>query len=231
MLKAVIFDVDGTLVDSVGFHAQAWVKAFKEHGYEFTHERLRQQIGKGGEYIVEELLPPEDAKKLGNDISSYRKEFYQENLLSQIQPFEQVKELFERLRADGLKVVLASSARQGTLKHYEQLLKIEDLIDGATSTNDVEKSKPEPDIFAAALDKLNGVAATEVMVVGDSPYDAQAASKLSLPTVGVLSGGFSEAVLKEAGCIAIYRHPADLLANYENSPLYPSQKQSNFSKS
>lgn len=222
MIKAVIFDVDGTLVDSVGFHAQAWVKALKEYGFEFSHEQLRQQIGKGGEYILEELLSSEDAEKLGEDISSYRKEFYQENLLSQIKPFAQVKELFKQLKADGLKIVLASSARKDTLKHYVQMLEVEDLIEGATSTNDVEKAKPEPDIFIAALDKLKGVDAKEVVVVGDSPYDAQAASKIPITTVGVLGGGFSEEVLKEAGCIAIYQDPADLLKNYKDSPLYPS---------
>lgn len=222
MIKAVIFDVDGTLVDSVDLHAQAWVEALKKHGYDFPHEQLRQQIGKGGEYILEELLTPEDVEKLGDDISNYRKKFYQENLLSQARPFDKVKELFERLKADGLKVVLASAARKETLEHYEQLLNIEDLIDGSTSTDDVEKSKPEPDIFAAALDKIAEVDAKEVIVVGDSPYDAQAANKLSIPTVGLLGGGFSEGVLKEAGCIAIYQDPADLLTNYENSPLYPS---------
>ena len=222
MFKAVIFDVDGTLVDSVDLHAQAWVEALKQQGYEFPHEQLRKQIGKGGEYILEELLSQKDVEKLGDDISNYRKKFYQENLLYQARPFEQVKELFERLRADGLKIVLASAARKETLKYYEQLLKIEDLIEGSTSTDDAEKSKPEPDIFVAALDQLNGVDAKEVIVVGDSPYDAQAASKLSLSTIGLLGGGFSEEVLQEAGCVAIYQNPADLLANYENSPLCPS---------
>ncbi len=99
------------------------------------------------------------------------------------------------------------------------MLQIEDLIDSATSTDDAEKSKPEPDIFQAALDKIEGVTASEVIVVGDTPYDAQAANKINLHTIGVLCGGFSEAELREAGCIAIYANPADLLAHYEQSQL------------
>ena len=125
-----------------------------------------------------------------------------------------MRELFTTLRADNIKVVLASSARQETIAHYQKLLNIENLIDGATSTDDVAKSKPEPDIFQAALDKLGDISAEEVIVVGDSPYDAIAAEKASLRTIGVLSGGFEREILHKAGCIAIYQDPADLLVNY-----------------
>ena len=219
-IKAIIFDIDGTLVDSVEYHAQAWVKAFKEYGYDFPQEKLSQQIGKGSEYIVGELLSEEEAQKLESDIAQYRKQYYQDNLLEKVQPFPKVKELFEAIKADGIKVVLASSARKGTIEHYKQLLDIEDLIDGATSTDDVEKSKPEPDIFISALEKLDGISAEEVMVVGDSPYDAIAAKKANLPTIGVLTGGFSHKTLMDAGCVAIYQDPADLLDNY---PQFISQ--------
>ena len=214
MVKAIIFDLDGTLVDSVKYHAEAWVKAFKEYGYDFSHETLSQQIGKGSEFIVGELLSSEEAEKLHSDIAGYRKKYYQDNLLEKVQPFPKVKELFEAIKADGIKVVLASSARQETIEHYKQLLGIEDLIEGATSTDEVEKSKPEPDIFRTALDKLDGVSADEAIVVGDSPYDAIAAKKIDLTTIGLLGGGFSEDTLKEAGCVAIYKDPADLLDNY-----------------
>ncbi|BAU63463.1 HAD family hydrolase [Stanieria sp. NIES-3757] len=219
MIKAVIFDLDGTLVDSVDLHAQAWVKAFQNYGYEFSFEKLRQQIGKGGSYIIKDLLPQAEDEKLCSAISDYRKEYYQKNLLKQVRPFPKVKELFEKIKADGMKIVLASSARTKTIAHYKQLLEIEDLIDGATSTDDVEKSKPEPDIFLAALDKVNGVTTSEAMVIGDSPYDVEAANKASLPTICFLCGGFPKETLIEAGCIAIYQDAADLLANYDQSPL------------
>ena len=214
MIKAIIFDLDGTLVDSVKYHAEAWVKAFKEYGYDFSHETLSQQIGKGSEFIVGELLSSEEAEKLHSDIAQYRKKYYQDNLLEKVQPFPKVKELFEAIKADGIKIVLASSARQETIEHYKQLLGIKDLIEGATSTDEVEKSKPEPDIFRTALDKLDGVSVDEAIVVGDSPYDAIAAKKIDLTTIGLLGGGFSEDTLKEAGCVAIYKDPADLLDNY-----------------
>jgi HAD superfamily hydrolase (TIGR01549 family) len=219
MLKAVIFDVDGTLVDSVDLHAQAWQEAFKQYGYDIPYEPIRHQIGKGSDQLIPVFISQEDYEKVGEKIAECRKEIYQKQLLPQVRPFEKVRELFERLKADGKKISLASSARNKTVETYKKLLQIEDLIDSATSTDDAEKSKPEPDIFQAALDKIEGVTASEVIVVGDTPYDAQAANKINLHTIGVLCGGFSEAELREAGCIAIYANPADLLAHYEQSPL------------
>ena len=213
-IKAIVFDLDGTLVDSVDYHTEAWVKAFQEYGYDFSFDRLREQIGKGSEYIIGELLSSDEAEKLESQIAGYRKQYYQDNLLEKVRPFPKVKELFEAIKADNLKIVLASSARQETIAHYTKLLEIEDLIDGATSTDDVPKSKPEPDIFASALEKLANITSEEVIVVGDSPYDAMAANKISLPTIGVLCGGFDRETLTQAGCIAIYQDPADLLQNY-----------------
>ena len=214
MIKAIIFDLDGTLVDSVDYHTEAWVKAFKEYGYDFPFDKLREQIGKGSEFIIGELLSTEEAEKLESDIAGYRKKYYQENLLEKVQPFPKVRELFETIKADGLTIVLASSARRETIEHYKKLLNIEDLIDGATSTDDVEQSKPEPDIFEAALKKLGDVSKEEVIVVGDSPYDALAAGKVPLRTIGVLCGGFERDTLNKVGCVAIYQDPADLLDNY-----------------
>ncbi len=214
MIKAIIFDLDGTLVDSVDYHTEAWVKAFQKYGYNFSFAKLRQQIGKGSEYIVGDLLSQEEAEKLESDIAQYRKKYYQDNLLEKVRPFPKVKELFQTIKADEIKIVLASSARKETIAHYKELLEIEDLIDGATSTDDVEKSKPEPDIFAAALEQLADLSTEEIIVVGDSPYDAIAAGKISLRTIGVLCGGFERETLTEAGCIALYQDPADLLNNY-----------------
>ena len=214
MIKAIIFDIDGTLVDSVDYHAEAWVKAFKEYGYDFAHDTLRQQIGKGSSFIISDLLSPSEAEKLDSDISQYRKQYYQDNLLEKIQPFPKVKELFAAIKEDGIRIVLASSARKETIAYYKKLLDIEDLIDGATSTDDVEQSKPEPDIFLAALEQISDLDSQEVIVVGDSPYDAIAAAKASLDTIGVLAGGFAAETLKEAGCIALYQDPADLLEHY-----------------
>lgn len=213
-IQGIIFDVDGTLVDSVGFHAQAWERAFKKHGYDVPYLEVKQHIGKGGEYIVEAFVPEDEVEQVVDAISDDRKTYYQAELLPKVQPFPDVKPLFHRLKADGLRIVLASSARPQSIQHYIELLGVESLIDGATSTEDVECAKPEPDIFEAALKKLSPLTAEQVLVVGDSPYDAIAAGKVGLQAIGVLSGGFPEERLREAGCMAVYRDPADLLNHY-----------------
>lgn len=223
MPQAVIFDIDGTLVDSVDLHAEAWVKAFEKFGYSATHDQMRNQIGKGGEFILPDFLSDAEIEKDGDAITHYRKTYFHENLLQHVKPFPKVTELFQRLKGDGIRIALASSAQPETAEHYEKLLGVTDLIDGLTCKGDVDKAKPDPDIFIAALEKLGGMPATEAIVVGDSPYDAQAANKIKLSTVGVLCGGFSQEVLQDAGCIAIYQDPADLLEHYDQSPLSPSR--------
>ena len=214
IIKAIIFDIDGTLVDSVDRHAEAWVKAFQEHGHDLPFEKVREQIGKDSDFLVSDLLPAKEAEKLQSDLTDYHDEYYQNNLLEKVKPFPKVKELFEAIKADDLKIVLATSAKKEMLEHYKKLLDIENLVDGATSTDDVDQSKPEPEIFKAALDKLSGISPEEVIVVGDSPYDAISAGKVPIRTIGVLCGGFERDILSEAGCLAIYHDPADLLDNY-----------------
>ncbi len=130
-----------------------------------------------------------------------------------------MRALFERIRADGTRILLASSAKADELATYKKIADIEGLTDDETSSEDAENSKPAPDIFQAALGRLKGVEPGEVIVVGDTPYDAEAAGKAGLRTVGVLCGGFPEDSLRKAGCIAIYAGPTDLLARYAGSPL------------
>ena len=213
MIKAIIFDLDGTLVDSVDYHAQAWVKAFQEYGYDLPFKKVRQEIGKDSKFLIEDLLPAEEAQHK-SDLADYHDKYYQDSFLEKVKPFPQVKELFEAIKKDGLKTILASSAKKEMVEHYKELLDIKDLVDGATSTDDVDKSKPEPQIFQSALEKLGDISTEEVIAVGDSPYDAIAASKISLRTIGVLAGGFERETLTQAGCVAIYQDPADLLNNY-----------------
>ena len=136
-----------------------------------------------------------------------------------VRAFPKVRELFQRVRADGKRIALASSAKGDELEAYKEIAHIEDLVEEETSKDDAERSKPHPDIFEAALEKLGDLKPGEAVVVGDTPYDAEAAGKLGLKTVGVLCGGFPEAELRAAGCVAIYRDPADLLARYAESPL------------
>ena len=220
MIQAVIFDIDGTLLDSVDLHAEAWREAFKHFGHDVPFDQVRSQIGKGGDQLMPVFLSPEELKATGKQLEEYRSKLFKEKYLKHVKPFPGVRELFLKVKSHGQRVALASSARGDELKTYERIAGLEALIDAETSSADAEKSKPHPDVFEAALDRLgNSVDPRSVIVVGDSPHDAEAAGKANLATIGVLCGGFAEADLRRAGCIAIYRDPAHLLNEYEESPL------------
>jgi HAD superfamily hydrolase (TIGR01509 family) len=227
VLKAVIFDIDGTLVDSVDFHAQSWERTFQHFNHQIPYEQIRPQIGKGSDQLMpvffsfEELNKSDDGSSptKGERMRDYRRELYKREYHPRIKAFSMVRELFQRVKADGKRIALASSATKDDLAIYKQIMNVEDLVDVATTTSETKSSKPEPDIFKVTLDKLGDIAPSEAIVVGDTPYDAEAAGKLNLPTIGVLCGGFPPENLLKAGCIAIYQDPADLLAHYDESPL------------
>jgi HAD superfamily hydrolase (TIGR01509 family) len=219
MIKAVIFDIDGTLINSVDLHANAWVEALKHFGHEIAFQDLRSQIGKGGDQILHGLLPPEVIEQHGEEIKDFRADLFRRGYLPQVRAFPGVRQLFEHIRAAGQRAVLASSGNADEVEQYKEIAGIADLIDSATSSDDVERSKPFPDIFQAALAKLQGLSSDEAVVIGDTPYDAEAARNANMKSIGVLSGGFPEQALRDAGCIAIYRGPEDLLQHYDSSPL------------
>jgi HAD superfamily hydrolase (TIGR01549 family) len=215
LLKAVIFDVDGTLVDSVDLHARAWQEAFEHFGKHFEYERVRYQIGKGGDQLMPVFLSEEELDEFGEELEEYRGQLFKREYLPRVKAFPAVRELFERVAREGLQIALASSAKADELKTYKRLADIEDLVEEETSADDAEKSKPHPDIFEAALGRLKDVSPAEAVVVGDTPYDAEAAGKAGIKTVGLLCGGFPEADLRAAGCVRIYRDAAHLLAEYD----------------
>lgn len=219
MLKAVIFDVDGTLIDSVDAHARAWRETLLEFGHEIPLEDVRGQIGKGGDELLRTFLAPEEIHGAGEAIERARKERFRRDYLPAVRGFPVVRNLFERLLADGRQVVLASSAVGEELAAYKEKAGITDLVKDQTSKDDAEKSKPHPDIFLAALAKLPGVVAAEALVIGDSPWDALAARRAGLRMIGLLSGGFPESELTGAGVDVIYQDPAELFAQYDDSPL------------
>ncbi|HWR14236.1 MAG TPA: HAD family hydrolase [Terriglobales bacterium] len=219
MVKAVIFDIDGTLVDSVNLHAHAWQQAFQQFGHNVTFEEVRQQIGKGSDKLIPHFLYERENERLGKQLDKFRSELWKREYLPKVQPFPMVRELFERLLAESKKVVLASSAKGDELEAYKKIAGINDLIQRETSSDDVENSKPDPDIIHAALAKLHNPDPSEVIMIGDTPYDAISADKAGVRTIGVLCGGWSEEQLREAGCVAVYRDPSDLLLHYARSPL------------
>ncbi|MBA3440927.1 MAG: HAD family hydrolase [Pyrinomonadaceae bacterium] len=222
MIKAVIFDIDGTLVDSVDFHAKAWHETIKHFGHDAPYEKVRHQIGKGADQLMPVFFSKEELREKEDEIEEFRGELYKREYLSRVKSFPKVRELFERIKQDGKQILLASSAVGEELATYKKIANIEDLIEGETSADDAEKSKPHPDIFEAALSQLGDIGAHQVIVIGDTPYDAEAAGKIDLRTIGVLCGGFPEKELRDAGCITIYRDPADLLARYDESILAQS---------
>lgn len=212
--EAVVFDIDGTLIDSVDFHAQAWVEAFAEFGRTVRFENVRRQIGKGGDQLMPLFLSRADIDRFGERLEDRRGTLFKERYLHRIKPFPAVRELFQRLIADGKAIVLASSAKEDELEQFKRIANIADLIDAQTSSDDAEKSKPDPDIFQAALAKLEDIPREQVIVIGDTPYDAEAAAKAGLRTIGVLCGGWSEEELRRAGCVAVFKDPADLLERF-----------------
>ena len=211
--RAVIFDLDGTLVDSNEFHIDSWDRAFRHFGKTFSYEELKKQIGKGSDNYLPEFLTSNEIKQFGKELDEYRSDLFKKEYLECVKPFPKVRELFERIRRDGKRILLASSGKKPETEYYIKLLQIEDLIDGQITAEDADSSKPAPDIFIAALARLSGVSPDDAIVVGDTRFDIEAAHKAGLAAIGFLCGGAAdEKTLRKAGALAIYRHPADLLA-------------------
>lgn len=224
MIKNIIFDVDGTLVDSNDFHAQAWQKTFEKFGKTIDLKLIRDQIGKGGDTLLPVFWSEDELKNLKGKLEETRGEIFKNDYLKRIQPFSDARTLIAKLVADGRKVALASSAKKEELEHFKELLGIEDFLEGETTSDDAEASKPEPDIFLAAMKELGNPAPEETVVIGDTPYDAIAARKAGLQTIGVLSGGFDEKWLRDEGCVEIYKNVSDLLAKFDDSILSTKEK-------
>ena len=165
------------------------------------------------------FLSREELQKFGEELEQYRGDLFKKEFLPRVKAFPDVRQLFQRIRQDDKRIALASSAKGDELKTYKTIAGIDDLIEAETSSDDAERSKPYPDIFQAALAELGDVRPDNVLVVGDTIYDAEAAGKAHLRTIGVMCGGWSEEDLRRAGCIAVYRDPADLLNGYDASPI------------
>jgi HAD superfamily hydrolase (TIGR01509 family) len=216
-LDAVLFDVDGTLVDSNDLHAESWAKTFAHFGFDVPVDAIRGQIGKGGDNLIPALIEGLSDQRQ-EEMDSWRGDLFKRDYLDRVRPFPGVCALFERIRDRGLTIVLASSATTDDLDHHLKMLGCGDLVAGQTTSDDVENSKPDPDIFAAALKKA-GADASAAIAIGDTPYDILAAGKIGLRTIGFRCGGFDEGALREAGAIALFDGPEDLLARFDESPL------------
>lgn len=217
-IKAILFDIDGTLVDSNDQHIEVWDQVFRAEGEVFDRQRIHDQIGKGADMLVPTLMPGTD-EDTHERLGEAHGKIFKEKFLHGVKPFPGARDLLVRVHEAGQTVVLASSASKAELDHYLDLLDARDLVSLTTSADDVGNTKPAPDIFATALDKLDGCAADEVLVVGDTPYDIEAAAKSGIGTIALRSGKFSDDQLREAGAMCLYDDVAALLADYDKSPL------------
>jgi HAD superfamily hydrolase (TIGR01509 family) len=197
LLRGILFDIDGTLVDSNEIHVECWIEAFAHFGKRIEWDVMFHQIGKGGDLLVPDLLSAREMRKFGKDLQSYRAKLFERKYMNRVEPFPGITECLRALRERGIKLALASSSNENEVEYYTDLLGAGDLIEGSTSKKDASFSKPSPEIFEAALDRV-GTEPERTMVVGDTPYDILAAHRCALPIVAVLSGGYERKLLTKA---------------------------------
>lgn len=218
MPKAAIFDLDGTLLDSVDLHAIAWHEAMAKFGHDVSFEQARGQIGKRGDKLIPVFLSADEQRDHGKEMEEWRSNLFKTKYLPLVRPFSAVPDLLRRVRDSGVRVAITSSAKKDELDKYLDIARIVDLVDVKTSSDDAEESKPAPDIFDVVLKKLK-IEGADAVAIGDTPYDASAAGKAGIATIGVLCGGFTEALLRNAGCADVYPGPAAVYAQFEESLL------------
>ena len=214
--RAVILDMDGTLIDSNDAHVRAWVEALRAHGHEVSEADIRPWIGMGGDNLLPAAVKISKESEEGKKVSDERGESFKSRYLPRLKPFPEVRPLLERMKEDGLRLIVATSSPEDEVKKAIEIVGVGDLLEDATSASDAGRSKPDPDVVQAALDRL-GLSAGEVVMLGDTPYDIQAAGKIGIAVIAFRSGGFADKDLQ--GAIAIYDGAADLLAHYDDSPL------------
>ena len=216
--SAVFFDIDGTLIDSNDAHILAWDEAFRGIDVQFDRKEIHAHIGKGADMLIPALLP-QSSESQRKELADAQGSVFKARYLDDVKPFPDAHALLARAKAAGQMVVMASSASESQLDHYLDLLGARDLVATTTSADDVGNTKPAPDIFAVALKKVARLEAKEAVVVGDTPYDIEAAAKCGIAAIALRSGGFSDQALTDAGAISLYDDAAALLRHYDDSPL------------
>ncbi len=214
MIKGVIFDIDGTLVDSNDAHAQSWVDTFAEAGYDVPFDVVRPLIGMGGDKLLPKTIGKSRDSEEGKKLVKRRSEIFRERYLPHLRPLKGARDLVLRVRSDGLKAVVATSAKEEELKGLLKAAQVDDLMEEEATASDADRSKPDPDIVHAAIEQ-SGVSSEYLVMIGDTPYDIEAASKAHVRTIAFRSGGWKDDALK--GAVEIYNGPDDLLAHYESS--------------
>jgi HAD superfamily hydrolase (TIGR01509 family) len=215
MPRAAILDIDGTLVDTNYQHAVAWYRAFRQSDVILPIWRIHRAIGMGGDQLVAHFIGSERDEEIGDDIRAAEKALYL-SMIDEVAPLEGARELILELKERDHTVILASSAKADEADHYVDLLVVRDLVDGWTTSADVEETKPQPDLVVAALEKLG---TDDAVMVGDTPWDIKAAKKADVPTIAVMTGGFGRDELTEAGANGVYDSLGDLGERVSETPL------------
>jgi HAD superfamily hydrolase (TIGR01549 family) len=210
-----LLDVDGTLVDTNYHHAIAWYRAFREHGLTLPVWRIHRHNGMGGDQLVAAVAGKRVEDRQGDSIRAAETALYAD-LIGEVQPFADARRLLELLDGRGHRLVLASSGKRDEVDHYLDLLDARELVEAWTTSADVERTKPDPDLVHAAMDKVGG---GEAVLVGDSTWDCEAAARAEVPTVAVLTGGFSDQELRQAGAVATFESLTDLCERLDETPL------------
>jgi HAD superfamily hydrolase (TIGR01509 family) len=214
LLKGIIFDVDGTLVDSNDAHAESWVDTFAQAGYDVPFSAVRPLIGMGADKLLPMTVGVSNESEEGKRLMRRRSEIFRKEYLPKLRPFPGSRELVLRVRADGLKAIVATSARDKELKELLKAATVDDLMQERATSTDAKRSKPDPDIVRAAVEE-SGATANHLLMIGDTPYDIEAAGKAGVRAIGFRSGGWTDDGLK--GAVEIYDGPGDLLAKYDSS--------------
>jgi HAD superfamily hydrolase (TIGR01549 family) len=210
-----VLDVDGTLVDTNYHHAIAWYRAFRQHELTLPVWRIHRHIGMGGDQLVAALAGQRVEDRQGDSIRASETALYAD-LIGEVQPFADARRLMELLDGRGHRLVLASSGKRDEVDHYLDLLDARDLVEAWTTSADVERTKPDPDLVVTAIDKVGG---GEAVMVGDSTFDCQAAARAGVPTLAILTGGFSEQELREAGAASVFESLSELCEHLDETPL------------
>ena len=210
-----VLDVDGTLVDTNYHHAIAWYRAFREHGLTMPMWRIHRHIGMGGDQLVAAVAGKRVEDRQGDSIRAAETALYAD-LIGEVQPFADARQLLELLEVRGHRLVLASSGKRDEIDHYLDLLDARDLVEAWTTPGDVQRTKPYPDLVVTAVEKVGG---GEAVMVGDSTFDCEAAARAEVPTVAILTGGFSEQELRQAGATAVFESLSELCERLDETPL------------
>ncbi|MBV8218410.1 MAG: HAD family hydrolase [Solirubrobacterales bacterium] len=216
-MTVAVLDIDGTLVDTNYHHAIAWYRAFRQHGIGLSLWRIHRHIGMGGDQLVAALTDDRIEKECGDDIRAAEKTLYFE-LIDEVEPMAGARDLIERLKRRGHTAVLASSAKADEVDHYLDLLDVRELADGWTTSADVESTKPAPDLVSAVLERVGG-SPDDAVMVGDTTWDIEAASKVEVPTLAVRTGGFGVDELEKAGAAAVFESVTELCQKLDETPL------------